>query len=87
MRPYRVVLEGIWPGNWQDIAGFFATRVVLAEGPEQAAEVAKQRLMADLPGELPGSPEPEIKIDAIYDAEAEQLLKSTKGFTFYPGEE
>ena len=81
--PFRVVLEGIWPEKWQEFAGFFATRIVLAGSPDEASEIAKQRLLADLPNELPGCPEPEIRIDAIYDGEAEQLLESTKGFTFY----
>ena len=88
MPPFRVVLEGSWsPERWNDIAGFYATRIVLADNPDQAAEAAKQRLLNDLPNELPGCPVPQIRIDAIYDAEAEQLLKSTKGFTFYANED
>jgi|SoiMethySBSTD1v2_1073268.scaffolds.fasta_scaffold61875_2 hypothetical protein len=85
MRPFRVVLEGSWtPEKWADFAGFFATRIVLARGPDEAADIATRRLLNDLPNELPGSPEPQVRIDAIYEAEAEDLLEGTPGFTFYP---
>ena len=84
MQPFRVVLEGSWsPEKWADVAGFFATRIVLAESSGQAGEIAKRRLLADLPNELPGCPEPKIRIDAIYAAEAGQLLETASGFSFY----
>ena len=84
MRPFRVTLEGSWsPKRWNDIAGFFATRIVLAENPDQAAEIAQGRLLGELSEQLPGCPEPKIRIDIIDSAEAEQLLESPKGFTFY----
>ena len=84
MRPFRVILEGTWlPNKWQDFAGFFATRIVLAEDADQAAEIAERRLLSDLPKELQGCPNPKITVDRIYEAKAEQLLETTKGFTFY----
>ena len=83
MGPFRVVLEGSWTEKWQDLAGFYATRIVLAGSPDEASEIARGRLVADLPSELPGAPEPDIRIDSIYEAEADQLLEKTAGFTFY----
>ena len=84
MRPFRVVLEGSWyPERWSDMAGFFATRIVLAESVEQAADIATRRLLTDLPSELPDCPEPKISVDTISEANAEELLEKTTGFTFY----
>ena len=65
------------------MAGFYATRIVLAENADQAADIAKRRLLNDLPKELPGSPEPDVRIDSIYEADAEELLEETSGFSFY----
>jgi hypothetical protein len=82
-----VVLEGSWSlRKWKDIPGFFATRIVLAKSPDEAAEIARRRLLDELPSELPGCPAPELRIDAIYGAEAEQLQNTTKGFSFYRGD-
>ena len=83
MLPYRVVLEGSWPVKWNDVAGFYATRIVLAESSDEAGEIAKQRLLADLPNELADCPTPQMKVDTFYQAEAKELLQDTKGFTFY----
>ena len=83
MRPFGVLLEGSWPQKWSDLAGFFTTRVVLAEGPEQAGEIARRKLVQELPTELPGSPTPSIAIDDVWEAEAEQLLEKQAGFTFF----